>query len=103
MSNTSDEVGHTPWKEGADFEIIDARGCVIADTAYFVDCTSEDARQVRSTILRAVNSHDSLVKALERFVRIRDWSHDESHSARLEYDAAADAARAALSQAKGGK
>lgn len=44
----------------------------------------------------AADRIDALEKALDRFVRIREWNHDESNSARREYDAAADAVRAAL-------
>ena len=79
--------------------IIDAKGGLIAATEFMGE--SEQ-------IVRAVNAHDRLVAAIERFIAAADDSCDARHghddmAAMLEYNAAFTELRAALAAAKGGK
>ena len=119
MSSTSDEVGHTatPWrlKQATKYDDLDPTQCHKVsgknwDTFALVvtqvgEKPSPEGAANAAFIVRAVNSHDSLVKALEKTT---DWivalaaSGDAGFWDGEKVEEVIEA-RAALSQAKGGK
>lgn len=100
MTSTSDEVGHTatPWYRYGNV-LVGPHGetLVTAHKGISFDFEANDLAEGNAEfVLRAANSHDSLVKALED---VMDGFYKSDGS----LDAAMKQARAALSQAKGEK
>lgn len=115
MTSTSDEVGHTatPWFVYDEAKTVSAvnspedGGDIVCDAPE--DATESMKRWDANAafIVRAVNSHDSLVKALENAESALRYCEQNSLSPndilRPKVEVTIKSITAALSQAKGGK
>lgn len=88
----------TPWKasKNDEFCIVESvNRKLIADASGHIDMTDDEAEANAALIVRAVNSHQSLIDALEWYVK-----HDDSGENDGYYIAGLNAAKAALALAK---
>ena len=102
----------TPWRisKTDEFRILDTKnGKLVADASGNIDMTDDEAENNAALIVRAVNSHQSLIDALEKIIKADAYRmaaiaapDGEKHyePATENFWAAIDKGRAALALAK---
>lgn len=120
---TEGKVSPLPWRvdpqHRADIQTVDGRdigtlwneeavGMTLIIRGVMAAKDDADGAANAAFIVRAVNAHDRLVEAIERFIAAANDSCDASHghndvAAILEYNTAFTELSAALAAAKGGK